>query len=183
MIKEKTVIVLMIKAIIGLGNPGDQYYKTRHNIGFRVVDTLAEQQHVSWRTFQLMDTTEIVVHNNRVLLIKPMTYMNSSGKVIPMLLKKGIKQDEILVVHDELELPFGQIKFKFGGSAKGHNGLKSIIESCGPNFYRLRMGIGRPERKEDVPDYVLKSFNEPTANVEQFIELAVQEIFKQEILL
>lgn len=183
MIKEKTVIVLMIKAIIGLGNPGAQYYKTRHNIGFRVVDVLAEQQHVSWRTFQLMDTAEIVVHNNHVLLIKPMTYMNSSGKVIPTLLKKEIKPDEILVVHDELELPFGQIKLKFGGSAKGHNGLKSIIEFCGPDFYRLRMGIGRPERKEDVPDYVLKPFNEPTANVEQFIERAVQEIFKQEILL
>lgn len=145
-----------IRAIIGLGNPGQRYYKTRHNIGFRVVDELTGN--IDWQKNDLMEYTQIRYEDQSVYLIKPQTFMNSSGKVIPFLTKKGIKPEEILVVHDELEKPFGNLSVRLGGSAKGHNGLRSIIEHIGPNFWRLRFGIGRPEHKEAVGEYVLQPF-------------------------
>ena len=162
-----------IKAIIGLGNPGSSYYYHRHSIGFRILDALLDKHGGSWRKIQDMEIAEIMLNGVTVFLIKPQTYMNSSGKVIPYLLKKGIKAENILVIHDELELPFGQIKIKQGGSAKGHNGLKSIIAACGDAFHRLRVGIGRPEQREAVPDYVLENFKEPTSAVDDLIARAV----------
>ena len=102
--------------------------------------------------------------------------MNSSGKVIPSLLKQGIKAENLLVVHDELEKPFGKIEFRTGGSHRGHNGLRSIIEFCGADFMRLRFGIGRPESKEEVAQYVLSNFFEPTAELEKMIDKAVTMI-------
>src|SRR5579871_1211881 len=117
---------LDIKAIIGLGNPGKQYYHHRHTIGFRVLDALCEHYGGNWQTKEMMEYAEIVVNGKNIMLIKPQTYMNSSGKVIPFLQKKGLQPANLLVVHDELELPFGTIKVRVGGSAKGHNGLKSI---------------------------------------------------------
>jgi len=167
-----------IKAIIGLGNPGNNYYHNRHNIGFRVVDALADKYQGNWRKNQDMEIAEISLDGAQVLLIKPQIFMNSSGKVVPYLLKKGIKADNILVVHDELELPFGQIKMKKGGSAKGHNGLKSIIGVCGDSFERLRIGIGRPEQREHVPDYVLQNFTEAANTINVIIEKAVEMIEK-----
>jgi PTH1 family peptidyl-tRNA hydrolase len=166
----------MIKAIIGLGNPGSNYYYHRHNIGFRIMDELARKYNVRWQKKDLAEIAEIVLHDHPVLLIKPQTYMNSSGKVIPQLQKKGIKPEEILVVHDELELPFSKIAFKMGGSAKGHNGLKSIIEHCGDQFYRLRFGIGRPENREEVPTYVLTNFSENPQKIEELIAQSIKLI-------
>ena len=125
-----------------------------------------------------MEIAEITLHNENVLLIKPQTFMNSSGKVIPFLLKRGIKAENILVVHDELEVTFGAIKFRMGGSHRGHNGLRSIIDACGAEFGRLRFGISRPEQKEMVGDYVLQNFSEDSAQVEQLIMQAVDEIEK-----
>ncbi len=167
-----------IKAIIGLGNPGSAYYYQRHSIGFRVLDELATRYHGSWRKNQDMEIAEISLNGSQLLLIKPQTFMNSSGRVIPYLLKKGIKADNILVVHDELELPFGQIKIKKGGSAKGHNGLKSIIAASGDSFERLRVGIGRPTERENVPDYVLQNFTEAASDVNSVIEKSVAMIEK-----
>jgi PTH1 family peptidyl-tRNA hydrolase len=95
---------------------------------------------------------------------------------VPFLLKKGIKPENILVVHDELEKPFGNISIKMGGSAKGHNGLRSIITACGADFPRLRFGIARPTNREDVPDYVLTNFSENSHDLEQAIEHAVKMI-------
>lgn len=166
----------MIKVIIGLGNPGHQYYRTRHSIGFRVLDKLADLHGASWRAKGNAEYANARINDIEVLLIKPQTFMNSSGAVVPELLRRGIKSDEILVVHDELELPFGKIAFKTGGSAKGHNGLKSIIAACGPEFHRIRVGIARPENREDVPDYVLRPFAEDDAKVDQMIDAAVKEI-------
>lgn len=166
----------IINAVIGLGNPGRQYSHNRHNIGFRVVDALVDAHGGSWRTRENMETAEIVINGAKIIVIKPQTFMNSSGKVISFLTKQGIKPENILVVHDELELPFGSLKFKMGGSHKGHNGLRSIIEACGDQFARLRFGIGRPENKDDVPAYVLQNFNEPQEKVEQLIEQAIQMI-------
>lgn len=158
-----------IKAIIGLGNPGRAHAHERHNIGFRVLDELAATYGGTWSKRQNSESAEIVINNHTILLIKPQTYMNTSGDVIPSLTKKGIKAENILVVHDELEKPFGNISIKKGGSAKGHNGLRSIIQYCGPEFVRLRFGIGRPEHKQEVGTYVLSPFSQPASDLENAI--------------
>lgn len=163
-----------IKLIIGLGNPGRSYYYHRHSIGFRVLDALAQKYGVSWQKKNNMEYAEIDVNGNSVFLVKPQTFMNTSGEVIPYFKKQGIKPEEMLVVHDELELPFNKIAFKMGGSAKGHNGLKSLIATWGSdNFQRLRFGIGRPVEREQVPDYVLENFDESADEVDRGIEQAV----------
>lgn len=170
----------MIKAIIGLGNPGNAYYRTRHSIGFRVVDALADTYHASWRTKDNAEIASITVDGHEVLLIKPQTFMNTSGKVIPSLTKKGIKPGEIMVVHDELEVPFGQIKMRVGGSHKGHNGLRSIIDACGPDFGRMRFGIERPADRERVPQYVLEHFTpEQEQRMQELITTAVDMLVAQ----
>ncbi|MDP3787977.1 MAG: aminoacyl-tRNA hydrolase [Candidatus Chromulinivorax sp.] len=167
---------LEIKAIIGLGNPGPTYFATRHNIGFRVVDALADQYCAPWQTKQNMEITSITLNDHKLVLVKPMTYMNDSGKVLSYLAKQGIAQENILVIHDELELPFGSLKLKFDGSAKGHNGLKSIMALGGSNFLRLRFGIDRPIDRNEVPDYVLAKFRESQNLIDEKIDLAVMLI-------
>ena len=167
-----------IKAVIGLGNPGPKYYFTRHSIGFQVVDYFARLHNAEWSSKEIMEVAEIPLESGKVFLIKPQTFMNSSGKVIPWLLKKGVKAENIVVVHDELEHPFGKVTMRLGGSAKGHNGLKSIISVCGVDFYRIRCGISRPERREDVPNYVLKRFSESEDDIQQEIEKASDFIEK-----
>lgn len=173
---QKNTELSAIHAIIGLGNPGRQYLHNRHNIGFRVVDALVDVHAGSWRARENMETADIVINGSNVIVIKPQTFMNSSGAVIPFLTKQGIKSENILVVHDELELPFGHVKFKMGGSHKGHNGLRSIIGACGDQFARLRFGIGRPSTRDDVPAYVLQNFNEPQEKVEQLIAQSVEMV-------
>lgn len=158
-----------IKAVIGLGNPGKKYDRTRHNIGFMVLDTLVESHGASWVEKPLMHTASITLNDCQIQLVKPQTFMNNSGEVVPHLAKQGIKAENMLVVHDELEIPFGQVKVRSGGSARGHNGLKSIIAACGEHFYRLRCGIGRPVDKNDVPDYVLAPFIEKPQEIDAFI--------------
>lgn len=169
----------MIKVIIGLGNPGPTHLYQRHNIGFRILDSLADYFKVDWIDKQSMQVASVHCNNNPILLIKPQTFMNSSGKVIPFLLKQGVKANEILVVHDELEKPFGNLSFKEGGSHKGHNGLKSIIEHCGAEFMRFRFGIGRPTHKDLVPTYVLQNFDKNKEIVEPLIESALKMIVEK----
>ena len=101
-----------IKVIIGLGNPGNSYKNTRHNIGFRIVDSVAQEYNGTWRKRDNMEISEISINNHKILLIKPQTFMNSSGQVLPYLKKQGINSQEILVVHDELEMPFGKMSLK-----------------------------------------------------------------------
>ncbi|MCX5924927.1 MAG: aminoacyl-tRNA hydrolase [Candidatus Dependentiae bacterium] len=162
-----------IQALIGLGNPGSKHYYQRHNIGFRVLDVLADTYGASWHTKGEAEQTSITINGHIIVLIKPQTFMNTSGRVIPSLIKQGIKAESIAVVHDELELPFGQVKYKLGGSHKGHNGLRSIIGVCGADFVRIRCGIGRPANKDDVPDYVLQRFTESEQDIESMIQSAV----------
>ncbi len=170
---NQDITSLTIKAIIGLGNPGPKYYHNRHNIGFRVVEELAANHGGMWQFKNNMETTDILINNQKILLIKPQTFMNDSGKVVSFLIKKGIMAENILVVHDELEKPFGKMAFKVGGSHRGHNGLRSIIGICGANFARLRFGIGRPAQKDEVSRYVLQNFNEDQAEVEYLITQVV----------
>lgn len=167
----------MIKAFIGLGNPGTRYASTRHNIGFMVLDAIANQQGANWRTVEKAEIAEIQVDDCRVYMVKPQTFMNTSGEVLSWLQKKGVKPEEILVIHDELELPFGKFAVKKGGSAKGHNGVRSIIAHGAENSLRLRCGIGRPEQREEVPDYVLQRFKESSHDLDLFIDkLAIAAI-------
>ena len=102
--------------------------------------------------------------------------MNNSGVVQSLLKKRNININNVIVVHDELEIPFGKLTIKQSGSARGHNGLRSIIASSGADFYRLRFGISRPEHREEVPDYVLSDFTEPSAQVHELTELAVKKL-------
>jgi PTH1 family peptidyl-tRNA hydrolase len=166
-----------IKAIIGLGNPGPAYYKTRHSIGFRIADAIAQHFNISLNTSDEKEYAQIKTDHLNIYLVKPLTFMNNSGKVIPFLQKKGIKADEILVIHDELEKEFGYTNLKFGGSAKGHNGLRSIIEFIGPDFWRLRFGISRPNDKAQVGNYVLTNFSkDEEARIPELIEDTIKLI-------
>jgi PTH1 family peptidyl-tRNA hydrolase len=169
-----------IKAIIGLGNPGLSYARNRHSIGFRIVDALADTFHASWQSGDLMEHTTVAIEGPHTMyLIKPQTFMNNSGRVLPWLTQKGIKPDQILVFHDELEKPFGKLVRKFGGSHKGHNGLKSIISVIGADFWRLGLGIGRPADKNAVSEYVLSNFSpDEEARVPELLDQAVALIVK-----
>jgi PTH1 family peptidyl-tRNA hydrolase len=156
--------ITTIKAIIGLGNPGPQYAKHRHSIGFRIVDELVQQANGTWRIIDDIALAEIQLPTpaepQKIIVIKPQRYMNNSGYVAPFLHKKGISSEEILVIHDELEKEFGIIQIRLGGSARGHKGLKSLISAVGESFWRLRFGIARPTDKADVPNYVLTNFTQ-----------------------
>ena len=173
-----------LKAIVGLGNPGAKHSKNRHNIGYLVVDELAKLFNASWYSTSKSEYAEIRLGDDLydlslplVRLIKPTTYMNSSGQAILSLQKKGIKPDEILVVHDELEKPFGHLSIRFGGSARGHNGLRSIIDVIGKDFWRLRFGISRPDNKDLVGDYVLSNFSkEEDAELSELIDTACRKL-------
>ena len=141
--------------IVGLGNPGSAYTQTRHNIGFMVIDELCRRhsvQNVSKISFE----GEFFKMGSHFLL-KPTTYMNLSGRSI-LSVKNFYKIDEVIVVHDDLDLPFGALRFKSGGGHGGHNGLKSADAAITPQYIRVRMGIGKPEHKSQVADYVLHPF-------------------------
>ena len=173
-----------IKAIIGLGNPGAKYYKNRHSIGFQVVNQLAEKFDTPWHSSSDMEYSRVFTPQaegdqiHEIFLVKPMTFMNNSGRVIPWLLKKGIKGEHILVVHDDLERKFGKISLSLGGSHRGHNGLKSIIGVIGADFWRLRFGIGRPEDKDLVSSYVLSNFTqEEEYQLPELMNQAIELIF------
>lgn len=165
-----------IRAIIGLGNPGERFDFTRHNVGFMIVDALAQKYDGTWHQKGNMALAEIFIGDKKLLLVKPLTFMNESGAIMSALSKKGIAPSEILVVHDELEKPFGKINVKVGGSHRGHNGLRSIISAIGPDFLRLRFGIGRPENKADVSDYVLARFDQTPQEVASQVANAITMI-------
>lgn len=154
-----------IKVIVGLGNPGHRYELTRHNVGFLFLDFLADKFGSNWTN----QTNFEEAKTEKLKLIKPQTFMNKSGIIFQKIMKGGAKPENCLVVHDELEKPFGKVNIKLGGSARGHNGLRSIIENIGYDFYRLRIGIGRPEKKDDVSNYVLNSFSEQEISELEYI--------------
>lgn len=150
----------MIKLFVGLGNPGPDYEATRHNAGFWWIDALARELKVSLvpeRTYYgLAGRTS--VNGQSVWLLQPQTFMNLSGKSVASLARFfKIQPEEIMVVHDELDLPPGQVKLKRGGSHAGHNGLRDIHAQLGsPDYWRLRIGIGHPGEKSEVANWVLK---------------------------
>jgi PTH1 family peptidyl-tRNA hydrolase len=163
--------------VVGLGNPGPEYAETRHNVGFRVVDLLATRagggrfsKHRS-----NADVLEGRLAGRRVVLAKPRTYMNVSGGPVANLAKYfSVPVEDIVVVHDELDLGFGVVRLKRGGGEGGHNGLRSITSSIGTREYlRVRFGIGRPPGRQDPADYVLKRFSgAETKELEFAVDLA-----------
>ena len=162
---------LKIKLIVGLGNPGQEYEQTRHNVGFWLLDELAWKWKVNFKDEKKFygEVARATTPDGDVWLLKPMTFMNRSGQAVAALAQfYKIKPEEILVVHDELDIPCGRIKFKLGGGNGGHNGLKDIQARLGtPNFYRLRLGIDHPGDRNLVIGYVL---NKPSAEHRQQID-------------
>jgi peptidyl-tRNA hydrolase, PTH1 family len=148
-----------LKIIVGLGNPGPEHLLTRHNAGFWFVDALAAKAGARFRSHTKFqgEICRTQLLGGEVTLLKPMTYMNRSGLAIRALVDYlKVPASEVLVVHDELDLAVGEVRFKFGGGAGGHNGLRDTITHLGADFWRLRFGIGHPGDKSEVIDYVLR---------------------------
>jgi len=145
--------------IVGLGNPGKQYENTRHNIGFRVIDKLISDsgaRNVSKSSFQ----GELFKSSN-ILFLKPTTFMNLSGNSVQIVKNFfKIELEDIIVIHDDIDLPFSALRFKNGGGHGGHNGLRSLDAMIGKEYSRVRMGVGKPLYKSQVADYVLHDFSE-----------------------
>ena len=171
-----------VKLVVGLGNPGSGYARTRHNIGFMVIDRLLEYQAPKVRRKCQSHVAEFQVGSRIVLLQKPLTYMNSSGDAVRKLCRRNkIKPSEVLVVYDDLDLKPGRLRIRFGGGSGGHNGIKSITARFGTKEYgRLRLGIGRPGSSADVADYVLQNFSE---NEEELVAKVVDESAKAILML
>jgi len=148
--------------VVGLGNPGPAYAGNRHNVGFMVLDLLAERAGSRFKAHKgRADLIEARVSGKRVLLAKPKCYMNLSGGPVASLRDFfKVPADHIVVVHDELDIPYGTIRLKLGGGDNGHNGLKSVRRSLGTGeWFRVRVGIGRPPGRMDPADYVLQDFS------------------------
>ncbi|MEV0331716.1 aminoacyl-tRNA hydrolase [Nocardia sp. NPDC050717] len=151
--------------VIGLGNRGPEYERTRHNVGFLVADVLAERVGGRFAVHKKSgaDLLQARLDGRQILIAKPRTYMNLSGRPVAALAKFfSVPADQVIVVHDELDLPFGTIRLKQGGGEGGHNGLRSISQALTTKDYlRTRIGIGRPPGRQDPADYVLKPFAAP----------------------
>ncbi|UQS82331.1 aminoacyl-tRNA hydrolase [Bombilactobacillus folatiphilus] len=170
-----------MKAIFGLGNPGREYDQTKHNMGFMTIDALADtyQVELNKSEFSAIDT-HFKLAGETIYLVKPLTFMNSSGNAVKQLMSYyQIRPEEILVIQDDLDLPIGKIRLREKGSAGGHNGIKSIIAATGTqDFKRVKIGIGHPDRAQ-VVNWVLTPFQKAEqANAQAGIGLAAQAIQK-----
>ena len=168
--------------VVGLGNPGPRYEGTRHNVGFEVVRELGDR----WELGRTREKFNGIVAEGRVMpggpkviLFQPLTFMNESGRAAgPLRGSKRIPLDRVIVVHDEIDLPFGEVRSRLGGGLAGHNGLKSLKAGFGDGgFWRVRVGVGRPDSTdpEVVSSWVLGRFSEPPAEVGALIETAARE--------
>lgn len=160
-----------MKLIIGLGNPGPKYARTRHNVGFMLVDALAEQCGVSWREDKRLDAelAEANLNGQAVILAKPLTFMNDSGLAVQKLVQAHrMKPADVWVIHDEIDLDVAEVKVKQGGSA-GSRGVQSVEEHIGNDFWRIRVGIGQNDRAKEASEvYVLRTM--PEADIKACLE-------------
>tara|TARA_Y100000590_G_scaffold247012_1_gene277517 strand:- start:468 stop:1028 length:561 start_codon:yes stop_codon:yes gene_type:complete len=148
--------------LVGLGNPTPDSNDNRHNVGFKIIDAINQKFGLSKQKpkFKGLLTTG-TISNKKVYAIKPLTFMNNSGICIRELMEYfKINIDDVIVFHDDLDVDFGKIKAKFGGSSAGHNGIESIDKFIGKEYSRVRVGIGKPDKKVSVSDYVLNNFND-----------------------
>ncbi len=167
--------------IVGLGNPGPEYQGTPHNIGSAVAEALCARWQLGKprsRWLALVADGRTGPSGPRVAVLTPQTYMNESGRSVgPARGELRLEADRIVVIHDEIDLPFGEVRVKFGGGLAGHNGLKSIRAALGtPDFHRIRVGVGRPPTTDPdrVAAYVLGRFRQPRAEVELLIDDAIR---------
>lgn len=169
--------------IVGLGNPGERYARTRHNVGFEVAALAAERwglPRAKQRYAGLYTDGRTGPGGPRVGVLLPQTYMNDSGKsVSPARGELGVDVDHVVVIHDEIDLPFGRVEARLGGGLAGHNGLKAVKAGLGsPDFHRIRVGVGRPDSTdpEIVSAHVLGRFSEPKEEVRALVERAADEL-------
>lgn len=177
-----------MKVIVGLGNPGSEYAKTKHNVGFMFIDAMAEKLGVSeWRDKFEAKIAETRIGSEKVLLVKPMTYMNESGQAVGSIMSfYKLLPEDLIVVHDDMDIPAGTIRIRKKGSAGGHNGIKSILAHVGDeHFARVRIGIGRPLTGWTVVNHVLAPFSNedaPTiAEAIKYLEPAVECIINDDV--
>ena len=165
--------------VVGLGNPGREYARNRHNVGWMVVDELARRHGGSWKSKFSGQIAEIRLDGHKVALLKPETFMNDSGRAVSGATRfYKLEPGEVLVVHDEGDFELGRLELKVGGGLSGHNGLRSIAQHLKtPDFLRLRIGVGRPERGDPRPlaDYVLSNF-EPHDDADTLVAHAADAV-------
>ena len=168
-----------LRLIVGLGNPGDQYTQTRHNAGFWFVDQIARRYQIDYKVDKKFHGVVGQFHHQGqdIRLLKPATFMNNSGRAVAAICQfYKIKPAEILIAHDELDFPAGKIRLKFSGGHGGHNGLRDMAAIKSRDYWRLRIGIGRPAHKDQVLDFVLKQPNQADAQaITQALEAAEQQ--------
>ncbi len=169
------------KLVVGLGNPGSEYQNTRHNIGFRVIDLLAQgwRLNLDRKKFQSHFAEFLSPSGEKVVLVQPMTFMNLSGESVASWVNfLKIPGEDLLVIHDELDLPLGKFKAQWAAGPAGHNGVRSIIEKLGhQQFNRLRVGVGHPGRSQQVKGHVLSAFRkDEILCVEEILTKAVQAV-------
>jgi peptidyl-tRNA hydrolase, PTH1 family len=169
--------------IAGLGNPGPRYQATRHNVGFRVIDELARQCGVPASAFKDRFHGEVAsarLGNADLLLLRPQTFMNESGRSVQAACTfYKIKPSELIVAHDELDVPFSEVRLKQGGGDGGNRGIRSVTAALGPDYVRIRLGIGRPppDFRGDVADFVLQAFaSAELAAVDQMVARAAEAV-------
>ncbi len=174
-----------MKLLVGLGNPGRQYAFTRHNIGFMAIDQVAKPQNITFKGKFQSELGETILAGTKTILLKPQTFMNLSGRAVKQAMDwYKLTAEDIVVIYDDMDIPFGKIKLREQGSPGGHNGIKSLSAELGTQaFPRIRVGIGRPPLAWDPVDYVLGVFSSPQAeelpHVLQKIEQAVMDIIGQ----
>ena len=167
--------------VVGLGNPGERYAQTRHNIGARVAERLAERLGARLRKVRFIpiEVAEATLGGERVYVARPQTFMNVSGPPVASFAKRRkVDVEHVIVCHDEIDLAFGALKVKRGGSTAGHNGLKSLQQAFrSPDFYRVRLGVGRPPGRKDAADHVLDRFTKAEREeVELLIEAGADAV-------
>lgn len=147
--------------VVGLGNPGSEYEKTKHNVGFMVIDEIASSvTHTPWKEAFQAEISTANISGEKVMLVKPLTYMNLSGEAVGALMRYyKIKPEDVFCIYDDMDLPVGKVRIRMSGSSGGHNGIKSMIAHMGTEkFPRFKLGIGRPLPKWTVIDHVLAPF-------------------------
>ena len=186
--QTKSTNLIIPQLIVGLGNPEAKYDKTRHNIGFESVDILAKLWQISWqqnRRFQGFFAEGSLAKGQKIRLLKPLTYMNRSGKSVRAVIDwYKLPPESILVIYDDMDLPVGRLRLRLSGSAGGHNGMKSIISHLGSqNFPRLRIGIGKSKQNPEAISHVLGRFsaaeNQTIAEILQLVGEAIEMSLKE----
>jgi peptidyl-tRNA hydrolase, PTH1 family len=171
----------MSQVVVGLGNPGPEYQDTRHNIGQQVLDVLAERLHRAWRRESNCLIARAQWRGEPLALVKPQTFMNVTGPTVAAALRKlDAVPSELVLVFDDIDMELGKVRMRMKGSAGGHNGVRSVIAALGTDeIRRVKVGIGRPEHKHDVPDHVLTTFEaDERLVVDQAVQTAADRVLE-----